>query len=348
LLDIDLLHGGDCSVRLAYALRVKRGGHVVVLAVAGLLGGGWACGAATGVGILDEAGSDGDLPEAAARCACDPGLACSGGRCIAVRSDDGSFSDSSDAAFDEGAAAASDSEASRDSSDAAAPDGEASRGDGSTGCVPPPSGIVSWWTGDNTFADLEGRNPGTANGSVAFVAGEVGDAFVFDGASAVTAATNDFPVGDADRTIELWVYLSSSVGIYPSLTEMFVQYGTFGTSGAAFALFTYGTPPLYWSQWGASVAGGSMSTGVWTHVAATSTAGTITLFEDGKAVASGAVSPYDTPAGTTLFIGGQGPDPQGKMDRLTGRADEVTVYNRALSQTEIASIYAAGRAGKCH
>ena len=36
------------------------------------------------------------------------------------------------------------------------------------------------------------------------------------------------------------------------------------------------------------------------------------------------------------------------MDRLTGMADEVTVYNRALSQAEIAAIHAAGSAGKCH
>jgi hypothetical protein len=91
-----------------------------------------------------------------------------------------------------------------------------------------------------------------------------------------------------------------------------------------------------------------MSIGVWTHIAATSRAGTITLFENGEPVANQALSPYDTPAGTTFFIGGQGLDPQGKMDRLTGMADEVTVYDRALSQREIASIYAAGSAGKCH
>ena len=33
---------------------------------------------------------------------------------------------------------------------------------------------------------------------------------------------------------------------------------------------------------------------------------------------------------------------------LTGMLDEITVYNRALTPAEIASIYAAGSAGKCH
>jgi Concanavalin A-like lectin/glucanases superfamily len=219
--------------------------------------------------------------------------------------------------------------------------------DASTGCVLAPAGIVSWWPAEDTFADLEGRNPGTADGTVTFAAGKVGHAFVLDGASAVFAPTSTFPLGSADRTIELWVYLRSSFGSYPSLTEMFAQYGTFGTTGAAFALFTYGTPSLYWSQWGSSFTGGSISLGVWTHVAATSASGTITLFQDGRAVASQALFPYDTPAGTTFYIGGQGPDPEQKVDRLTGMADEVTVYNRALSPAEIAAIHAAGSAGKC-
>lgn len=215
------------------------------------------------------------------------------------------------------------------------------------GCVPPPSGIVSWWTGDDTFADKEGLNPGVSDGLVTFSAGEVGEAFVLDGADAVAATTNGFPLGSADRTIELWV-LCSSFGSYPSVTEMFAQYGTFGTEGAAFALFTYGSPALYWSQWGASFTGGAMTLGAWTHVAVTSAAGKITLFIDGSAVASEALLPYSTPPGTTFFMGGQGPDPQGKVDRLTGRVDEVTIYDRALSQMEIASIYAAGSSGKCH
>jgi hypothetical protein len=288
-------------------------GLVVALAVSGPVG-VWACGSRTDVWLFPEirsdANNDGSLHD---------------------RGNDGSFRDGGNDAFDERAV-----------------DTDASHPDDASGCAPPPSGIVSWWTGDNTLADQEGRNPGTIEGTVTFGTGRVGDAFVFDGESAVVTATNDFPIGGSDRTVELWVYLSSSFGIDPSLTEMFVQYGTFGTIGAAFALFTYGTPALYWSQWGASFTGGSMSIGVWTHIAATSRAGTITLFENGEPVANQALSPYDTPAGTTFFIGGQGLDPQGKMDRLTGMADEVTVYDRALSQREIASIYAAGSAGKCH
>jgi hypothetical protein len=224
----------------------------------------------------------------------------------------------------------------------------AGAGDQRSGCVPPPSSVVSWWTGDDTFADQEGNNPGAAVGPVTFEAGKVGAAFAFNGIDAVRASTNGFPFGSADRTIELWAYLGSTYGAFPSETEMFAQYGTFGRTGAAFAIFTFGTSAIYWSQWGSSFTGGSMRIGAWTHIAATSSAGTITLYQDGTPVGSRSLSPYDTPAGTTIYLGGQGSDPQGKTDHLTGMVDEVTVYDRALSATEIESIYLAGSAGKCH
>lgn len=228
-----------------------------------------------------------------------------------------------------------------------------SGGGTSADCLPPPSGIVSWWTGDDTFADVEGRNPGTADGTITFATGKVGSAFVLDGASSVVAATNDFPVGSADRTIEFWAYLSSSFG-GPSpdggaaVQEMFAEYGEDGTAGGTFEVFTWGTPAINWSQWGGDFSGGSMSIGVWTHVAATSTAGTITLFQNGVQVASQALFPYNTPAETMIHIGGVGLAPEGVDHHLTGMMDEVTVYNRALTPAEIASISAAGSAGKCH
>ncbi len=221
-----------------------------------------------------------------------------------------------------------------------------SSNDGGQGCVAPPSGIVSWWSGDGTFADLEGLNPGTANGNITFAVGEVGQAFVLDGTGAVVTPTADFPVGASDRTIELWVNLTS-LGGDPSPEEALGEYGTLGTVGAAFSIYTRGTPTLTWSQWGSSIGGGSMSIGTWTHVAVTSTGGTIALFENGTQVATQAIVPYDTAAGTTFDIGGHGVDPQGNTERMTGMVDEVTVYNRALSQSEIASIYSAGSAGKC-
>src|SRR5262249_47652088 len=48
-------------------------------------------------------------------------------------------------------------------------------------CLPPPAGLVSWWPGDGNTDDVVGGNIGTALGGVTFGAGEVGQAFNFNG-----------------------------------------------------------------------------------------------------------------------------------------------------------------------
>src|SRR6476659_10195430 len=47
--------------------------------------------------------------------------------------------------------------------------------------VAPPSGLVSWWTADNTAADLKGLNNATLSNGTTYAAAEVGQGFSFDG-----------------------------------------------------------------------------------------------------------------------------------------------------------------------
>jgi hypothetical protein len=58
--------------------------------------------------------------------------------------------------------------------------------------VAPPSGLVSWWTADNTASDLMTRNNATLTNGVACDTGEVQQAFSFDGVD------NRAVVGDPD------------------------------------------------------------------------------------------------------------------------------------------------------
>ena len=48
-------------------------------------------------------------------------------------------------------------------------------------CTPPPPGMVAWWPGEGNANDIRGGNNGTPQGGVTFPAGEVGQAFSFDG-----------------------------------------------------------------------------------------------------------------------------------------------------------------------
>jgi hypothetical protein len=71
--------------------------------------------------------------------------------------------------------------------------------------VAPPSGLVSWWTADNTAADLKGLNNATPI-NVTYATGEVGEAFSFDGVDAraqiVDSASLQFTTS---FSIEGWV-----------------------------------------------------------------------------------------------------------------------------------------------
>lgn len=117
---------------------------------------------------------------------------------------------------------------------------------------------MSWWRGDDSTLNHEGRNDGVAHGNLTFAPGKVGQAFVLDGSSYVTAPTTMIPAGAANRTIEFWGNLTT-FGTSTN-SEMFVEYGTM-TSGADFAVFTMQNPAVWFSQWGGSVQGGSFGGG---------------------------------------------------------------------------------------
>ncbi|MBK8164488.1 MAG: hypothetical protein IPK64_00840 [bacterium] len=77
-----------------------------------------------------------------------------------------------------------------------------------TDCLPPPAGLASWYTGDDQSHDLAGANHALAHGALAYVAGQVGDAFGFDGASEYLGVLDsaDLDIGVADNfTIAAWM-----------------------------------------------------------------------------------------------------------------------------------------------
>jgi Concanavalin A-like lectin/glucanases superfamily/Calx-beta domain len=207
--------------------------------------------------------------------------------------------------------------------------------------VVPPSGIVSWWTGDNTAADLVGPNNGTLNNGAGYAPGNVAGAFNFDGVDDyVQAPGTGLPAGNANRTLELWVKADS---FSPTSESFFAGYGNFGTSSQTYHLGTSGST-LFWSQWGTGITGPTLSPGQWYHVAVTNVGNAATLYVNGAAVGSNAVT-ISTPANSPFYIG-RIPGTLGDTRKLDGEVDEVTVYNRALSAAEIQSIYLAGIDGK--
>lgn len=73
-------------------------------------------------------------------------------------------------------------------------------------CVPPPSGLVAWWRGENSALDSAGANHGELQNGVSFEAGRVTAAFSFDGVNDdVRLPTTESLNLAGSMTLSLWV-----------------------------------------------------------------------------------------------------------------------------------------------
>jgi subtilisin-like proprotein convertase family protein len=89
----------------------------------------------------------------------------------------------------------------------------------------------------------------------------------------------------------------------------------------------------------------AIATGVWYHVAGVRGSNFIQLYVNGASIGQATVNFAQDYGNYPLYFGTSG---ESYWDhKLAGLLDEVSLYNRALSASEIAAIYNAGAAGKC-
>ncbi len=227
-------------------------------------------------------------------------------------------------------------------------------------CVQPPSGLIGWWPGDGNADDITGTNDGTLVGNATFTAGVVGQAFSLPGSSVMEShvLVPDAPDLQLTGPLSLDAWLSFS-GVDPqtpgvSNGPIVAKWGDgiFGTAGYGLFVFANGTLDFAVSPDGSGIASvlspTPLPTGTFVHVAGVYTGSQLELYVNGALVAtapfSGAIHGNN---GVPLAIGGYITPYTHVNDSLVGIIDEVEVFNRALSGTEIQAIYSAGSAGKC-
>ncbi len=222
-------------------------------------------------------------------------------------------------------------------------------------CIPAPIGLISSYPADGSALDARSRNNGTIQGNVAYAAGQVGQGFQIGGGNGdrvLLGNPRDFQ--RQDFTIEAWVKRSSSSIVTNSANPgspagIFFAYGQ---GGYAF-LIDQNTNKLGLSAVGFSQVLAPTLTITdtnWHHVAVTQsgpafTAGTVTVFYlDGVADTPVGYAPQFTFA-TNAAIGSRG---DGQTDNVFfGAIDELAIYDRALSASQIQAVFASGTAGKC-
>jgi hypothetical protein len=209
-------------------------------------------------------------------------------------------------------------------------------------CSPPPSGLVGWWPGNGTFADLMGEHPGAPSNGVSFADGLVGQSFNLNGTDCVELGAW---FNLQTFTISMWVKAGGSqVTSYADILDnnhtgsrsWVIQY-----NNSDDALKSY----FYWSAANIGFLNFGLTKGVWQHLVVTlDTNRTASAYLDGNPVATVAGSADIFYDGTQfLRLGCWG----GGGRNFNGQVDELAIFNRALSPAEIKAIYNAFTAGMC-
>ena len=229
-------------------------------------------------------------------------------------------------------------------------------------CDPAPSGLVGWWPGEGNVNDWAGTNNGIKSSGVGFVSAMVGDGFLLNGNNDFfhIPASPSLNVGQSGGlTLEAWIKPANVNGFHP------IAEWNDGTNSIGVQLWIGQTPSdqgvLCTSFMDANnnnyiqvvTPADTLVSNVFQHVAVTydQTSGIINLFVNGTNVATSNWGSFIPATQYDLWVGirpencGGGCWTDGSY--FGGILDELSLYNLALSENELAAIYNAGSGGKC-
>lgn len=222
--------------------------------------------------------------------------------------------------------------------------------------IQPSGGIVAWWPGDDTIADIVGGRHGSLKNRPAptpgaeYGTGKVGRGFAFDGSNdLVSVADHDSLDLTGDFTIEAWVNATATSG-----ERTIVSKRSGDNSDVTYVFFLREGVPMFASR----IGGGSfreVSPGVTlpaglNHVAVTLAGSTMKIFINGTSVIE--TTTYDgvrpaTSGPLTIGAGVTDASPENNpTGAFAGVIDELALYDRALTNAEVTAIFSAGSGGK--
>jgi uncharacterized repeat protein (TIGR01451 family) len=213
-------------------------------------------------------------------------------------------------------------------------------------CVTAPANMISWWAGDGNANDIQGLSPN--NGSLVngptYAAGKVGQAFSFDGADdrVDVPFSTSLNITGNQLTLDGWINPTANVdgtfyfGRSATSNHPYVVYFTSG-DGVHIVTRAGGTNVEYGTNY-------FPTAGAWTHLALVYDGATMKLYANGAEVFSGAATGNLDSQPLPFTIGNRTTNP---TTSFKGLIDEVELFNRALTATEILAIYNVQSFGKC-
>jgi len=199
--------------------------------------------------------------------------------------------------------------------------------------------LVSWWPGEGNANDIVGGHNGVLHGTASYITGKVGQGFLFDGNGDIEVADVPSLNQTNQLTIEAWVFATSNPSSRQDIVGKEGEYllTSPGNTGTFRAQVTT-TNGIFYIDGNKPIVDGE-----WFHVAMTYDSGisNLSLYVNGTLDASGTVGGSLVTTTQPVRIG------SGATNAFTGVIDEPTIYNRALTNIEIESIYDAASDGKC-
>ena len=203
------------------------------------------------------------------------------------------------------------------------------------------SGLVGSWTFDgpditDKVYDRSGQNNNgyilNSATSTMETLGKLGQALNFDGVDDRVTLTNSLNLGTVN-SLSVWVYWQGN-------NDSVVVGGPDGN----YMLFLDGTNAYYSAGAGNFVqaAHGGIPVGQWTHFAVTRNGATVNIYKNGVALTP-VNSNFGTPgASVTIDTIGSYETGAPTMHQTRGKIDDVRIYNRELSASEVLQLYNFG------
>ncbi|MCR4278392.1 MAG: LamG domain-containing protein [bacterium] len=222
-------------------------------------------------------------------------------------------------------------------------------------CVNRVGGLVSWWDADslqvNLAIDIADGADATLEGDVAMKPGKVGNAFSFFGPNGIITAPNRAEFTDNELTVEAWIRIEAMDD-----NRIIVAKGAFTEEPSWFFMATPGGGLIFRvyeneSNYIDLSVGNVLLKSTWTHVAATynTKSHEQKILINGQSISGSiakkgddVVSIFDSSEPLTI-----GRDRVGFVSQAPAYIDEIKIYNRVLSDSEIQSIVQAGVRGTC-
>jgi PKD repeat protein len=205
---------------------------------------------------------------------------------------------------------------------------------------PDANGLVSWWRAEDNAHDSVGGNHGTPMNGATYATGKDGQAFSFDGVDDYVLVPNSpsLNIGAGDFSLTLWAnYAAVRSGPYGSLANVFIGQDE-GSGGNHKWVFYSADGGLYFhiNNSGNTFLGPfafTPQTGQWYHLTVTRSAALYSFYVNGTLAGTMTNSTSIPDVNAPLTIG----QAEG-IGYFNGLIDEVKIYNRALSASEVKNL----------